>query len=213
MTRMRCLLLLVFAWAVLLGSSQGQTPSPAPASPAQLAAEYFRLLQKEDYKAAATYFDDASLKDFRDRWGFFGELPEELAREVYPQFFGEGQTKESVAAMTDAAFFAHWLGFFQAQAKACGKVALDNWKYLGEVPEGEDTVHVLTRSRAQVGEQEFDGVVAMTFRKVNGQWKYSVPGEMLALPALLRAELQASNPPEMQAMPLRVVPEREKAEN
>lgn len=199
---MKCvrLFLFLFSWIALLERGAAQTPS-------ELAASYFEVLQREDYKTAASYFDEAMLKEFRGMMDFLKELPDNLSQDVYPQFFGEGQTKASVAALPDVEFFARFLGGIMAQAKAFGDVLLDKMEVLGEVPEGENVVHVLTRSRAKVGEMEIEGMEVISFHRVNGKWKALLSGKMKGMAAQLKTALLESGPAEMEVSPVRLVPE------
>lgn len=183
--------------------------SPACAqTPSELTTSYFTLLQKEDYKTAAAYFENRTLTEFRAMMGFLKELPEKLSADVYPQFFGEGQTKETVAAMSDLDFFAHFLSGVMGQAKAFGDVILDNLEVLGEVPEGKDVIHVLTRSRAKMGEMEIEGMEVISFRRVDGKWKALLSGKMKGMAVQLKAALLDGEPLGVEAAPVRLEPEK-----
>lgn len=189
------------ACRILVAPATAQTPS-------ELTTSYFTLLQKEDYKTAAAYFENGTLTEFRAMMGFLKELPEKLAADVYPQFFGEGQTKETVAAMSDLDFFAHFLSGVMGQAKAFGDVTLDNLEVLGEVPEGQDVVHVLTRSRAKMGEMEIEGMEVISFRRVAGTWKALLSGKMKGMAVQLKAALLDGESLDVEAAPVRLEPEK-----
>jgi hypothetical protein len=76
--------------------------------PAQIAASYYNALQRGDYKAAVSYFDDSSVKDFREMMGFINEMPPKTTKVVYQAMFGEQATKASVAKMDDREFLQHF---------------------------------------------------------------------------------------------------------
>lgn len=194
--------LLLFAIAALPGRNEAETPS-------ELAAAYFLIVQRGDYEAAAGFFEDAALREFRGTMGFLKELPDELAENVYPQFFGEGQTKETVAGMSDLQFFARFLSGVMAQAQEFGDVVLDKMEVLGEVPEGKEVMHVLTRSRAKVGEMEIEGMEVISFRLVEGSWKVLLSGKMKGMAVQLKAALEEAGAMEMEAAPVTVKPEGE----
>jgi len=189
-----CLLALGLAGVV------GGVPAGAQ-TPSKVAASYFRVLQEENYELAAGYFEEETLAEFREMLSFLDELPGDLAAGIYPQFFGEGETPESVAAMDDRTYFAHFLGGMMAQAKALGGVSLDRMEILGEVPEGDEVVHVLTRSRASVGEMEIEGMEVISFRRVDEEWKALLSGKMKGMAAQLKAALQQEPAYESEAEP------------
>lgn len=195
------LLAACFACLTLAAPARAQTPS-------ELAASYFAVLQKEDYKTAASFFEPGTLTEFRAMMGFLKELPDKLAGDVFTQFFGDGQTKKSVSAMSDLDFFAHFLGGVMTQAKAFGDVILDQMEVIGEVPEGKEVVHVLTRSRAKLGEVEIEGMEVISFRLVDGKWKALLSGKMKGMAAQLKAALVESESTDMEAVPIRMGSEK-----
>ncbi len=172
-------ILLAFAFT---GSALSQSPS-------EITEAYFEAFKTGEYTRAAEFFSPAALKNFREMLNFSDALPEEEAKQFYSTFFGEGASKESVGKMSDAAFFSAFFSFVMKQAEAAGGVDFDKVEILGEVPEGENIVHVLTRSHISVGELEMEAMEVVSFEKSDGKWKVALSGKMKGMAAQLQKAL------------------------
>ena len=155
--------------------------------PSDAAKTYYETLKAKDYPAAAKHFDPAALKSFREMLSFFDALPDEEAEEVLGAFFGEGSTKETVKKLNDTEFFAKFLKGVMEQAEEAGGVEFGDFKVLGEVPEGEDVIHVVTRNKVGVGELKIESMEVMSFKKTADGWKALLNGEMTGVAAQLKA--------------------------
>ena len=155
--------------------------------PSDAAKAYYGTLKAKDYPAAAKHFDPAALKTFREMLSFFNELPDDEATEVLAAFFGEGANKESVKKMSDTEFFAAFLKGVMEQAEEAGGVEFGDFTVLGEVPEGEDVIHVVTRNKVGVGELKIESMEVMSFKKTGDGWKALLNGEMTGVAAQLKA--------------------------
>jgi hypothetical protein len=165
------------------------------AGPASEAAKaYYTTLKTKDYPAAAKHFDPAALKSFREMLSFFNELPDEEAADTLSMFFGEGATKDSVKKMSDSEFFAAFLKGLMQEAEEAGGVEFGDFQVLGEVPEGEDVIHVVTRNKVGVGELKIESMEVMSFKKAGDSWKAMLNGEMSGVAAQLKAAF--GKPPE-----------------
>ena len=165
------------------------------AGPASEAARaYYTTLKTKDYPAAAKHFDPAALKSFREMLSFFNELPDEEAADTLSMFFGEGATKDSVKKMSDSEFFAAFLKGLMQEAEEAGGVEFGDFQVLGEVPEGEDVIHVVTRNKVGVGELKIESMEVMSFKKAGDSWKAMLNGEMSGVAAQLKAAF--GKPPE-----------------
>lgn len=155
--------------------------------PSDAAKTYYQTLKSKDYPAAAKQFDPAALKSFREMLAFFDALPEDEAAEVLSAFFGEGSTKESVKKLSDTDFFAKFLKGVMEQAEEAGGVEFGDFQVLGEVPEGEDVIHVVTRNKVGVGELKIESMEVMSFKKTADGWKALLNGELTGVAAQLKA--------------------------
>lgn len=159
-------------------------------SASDVAKSYFDVLQEGDYDKAATFFAPEALEDFREMLNFGDALPEEEAQQLYTTFFGAGATKQTVAEMSDVEFFSKFLSFVMQQASAAGNVNFDQVEILGEVPEGENIMHVLTRTHISAGEIKLEAMEVVSFTNSEGTWKTMLSGKMKGIGAQLKAALQ-----------------------
>ena len=169
------LLLLAFGSSV-----QAQTATDTVSS-------YFGALQNGDFTETASYFDPAALKSFREAMGFMSELPADAKTQFFSMFFGEGATEEAIADLSDSAFFAKFFGAVMAQAQAAGGINFDNMEVLGQVMEGTDVAHVVTRNKVSVGEIEMESMEVVSVKQTSGAWRLLLSAEMKGLAAQLRA--------------------------
>jgi len=181
----------VFWFAIAILMLAGGTVSAKTAS--ETATEYFGTLQQKDYDGAAKYFDPAALGEFRQMMSFVSELGEDVQTMYYTTFFGEGATKDSVTKLSDALFFATFLRSVMAQADAAGGINFDKMEVLGEVMEGKDVAHVVTRNKVSVGEIEVEAMDVASFRKIGEEWKALMSGRLKGMPVQLKAALRRRN--------------------
>lgn len=165
-------------------SSLGQSAS-------ERAKEYYEVFKSGEYGKAADFFAPQALADFREMMDFVDEIPVEGSAQFYSTFFGPGATKETVTALSDSEYFSGFLAFVMRQAEMAGGINFDGVEILGEIPEGEDVMHVLTRNRISMGEMEVEAMEVVSFQKVEGEWKTILSGKMKGMAAQLQ---KAFNP-------------------
>ncbi len=108
----------------------------------------------------------------------FGDaLPKEEAKQFYLTFFGEHASEETVSEMSDLDFFSQFLSFTTKQVEAAGEISFHKLEILGEIPEGDTIMHVLTRSNISVGDIEVESMEVISFRKIEGEWKALLSGK------------------------------------
>ncbi|TPW17947.1 MAG: hypothetical protein FD130_457 [Halothiobacillaceae bacterium] len=120
---------------------------------------------------------------------FIYEIPAEKQLHFLDTFFGAGATKESVSKLSDKEFFASFLGAAMAQAEAVGGINFGAMEVLGEVKEGNDIAHVVTRTKVSVGEVEVEAMEVVSFKKSGDSWKALMSGKMKGMANQLRAAL------------------------
>lgn len=148
------------------------------------AAAYFDALRQKDYARAAAHFDPVALREFSETTSFVNELPPALQRDFLAAFFGPSATLASVAALSDAERFA---AFLRVVMESAPGVVFQGVTVIGEVPEGEDMRHVVTRSRLSANGVELDAVEVISFRRADGKWRVLMSGKMKGLAAQVRA--------------------------
>ncbi|MBI1919445.1 MAG: hypothetical protein HYS23_00025 [Geobacter sp.] len=159
----------------------------------ETATEYFNTLQQKDYARTATFFDPAALGEFRQMMSFMNEIPEEGQQEIFTALFGPQASRESVAKLSDANFFASFLRATMAQTEAVGGINFGKMEILGEVKEGKDVAHVVTRNKVSVGEIEVEAMEVVSFRKIGSEWKALMSGKIKGIASQIKAALQGLN--------------------
>lgn len=158
----------------------------------EMVAEYFDVLQSQDYEKAATYFDPTALREFRQMLEFISEIPAAEQENILQAFFGPSASQESVSKLSDSDFFGSFLRAIMAQASAAGEVNFDGLEILGEVAEGQDLLHVVTRNKVSVGEIEVEAMEVISLRKAGDSWRLLLSGKMKGMASQLRAALSQS---------------------
>ncbi len=159
------------------------------ATPTETTEAFFKQLQKGDFDAAAAFFDPSALTEFRHSLGVIDTAPPVAQQQFREAFFGAGATAQSIAALSDMEFFASFLRAALAQAEAQGRVNFDGMEVLGEVMEGSDVAHVLTRNRLMVGDVEVEGMEVVSCKKRGDEWKLLVSTQMKSLANQIRSAL------------------------
>ncbi len=183
---MRVVNLFFVAIALFSGSVYAKSAS-------DVAAEYYGVLKTKNYEEAASYFDQAALSEFRNMMSFITELPDQKVEGVLAVFFGEGATKDTVSKLPDSKFFSSFLSAMMSRAEAAGGLNFDGMEILGEIKEGEDISHVVTRNKVTVGDITLEAMEVVSFRKIDGEWKALMSGKLKGMATQMRAALSQAN--------------------
>lgn len=175
------------ALVVLALSSSWVYGATAP----ETTASFYQQLQEGDFEAAAAFFDPPALTEFRQSLSIINEAPPAAQLQFREAFFGEGATAESIAKMSDSEFFASFLRAALSQAQALGKVNFEDLEILGEVMEGPDVAHVVTRNKLSVGDFEVEGMEVVSCKKRGDEWKLLVSTQMKGLANQIRSALSS----------------------
>ena len=159
------------------------------ASATEATGEFFQHMKQKEFNAAAAMFDPSALTEFRQSLNIINEAPAQAQQQFREAFFGAEATVDSIAAMSDSEFFASFLRAALAQAEAIGTIDFDDMEILGEVMEGPDLAHVVTRNTVSVGEVEVEGMEVVSCRKQGDEWKLLVSTQMKGLANQIRAAL------------------------
>ena len=96
------------------------------------------------------------------------------------KFFQGDETFDQLSAMSAERFFTAYMGGVFQRMRAEGDVRV-NYAVLGDVPEGNNLVHVVYRGRITAGDQTLSDVDILTLRRSPGGWKALLSGELRAL--------------------------------
>ena len=153
------------------------------------AIEFYNLVKQENYSAAATYYDPAILREFRQLLSFENEITDKNKRVYFQTFFDPDLTDESIENLTDLEFFASfWRGVLSSD-RFSQSINFKNVEILGEVKENEDLAHVVTRNWVSIDENKIETIEVTSFNKTNGTWKIRMSGQLEVIAILLRREL------------------------
>jgi hypothetical protein len=156
-------------------------------NPTERAEMYFSDIENRNYSAAAEHFDPVQLKEFREMMEFYKEIPTEAQAQFIKTFFSEEQTVESIAKLSDTEFFSGLFNFIMKQAEATGGVSFDGLEILGEVKEGQNISHLVTRNRVSIGELEVEAMEVVSMKKVGNEWRMMMSGKIKGLPQQIKA--------------------------
>jgi hypothetical protein len=164
-------------------------------SVSETAKEFYDLLKKENYSAAAEYYEPAALSEFRELMSFENEIPDGMRKIYYQTFFTPALTDDSVSNLSDLDFFASfWRGIltsesFTGSETFSGATKYDDVEILGVVMEGENLAHVVIRNRTSIAKHNVESVEVTTFGKIGSQWKLKLSGKVKIIALTLRWSL------------------------
>jgi len=113
----------------------------------------------------------------------YGATPTETTEAFFKQL------KKGDFEAAAALFYPPALTVAVTQAEAQGTANFDGMEILGEVMEGPDVAHVLTRNRVSVGDFEVETMEIVSCRKQGDEWKLLVSSEMKGLANQIRSAL------------------------
>lgn len=77
------------------------------------------------------------------------------------------------------------------QAEAAGGLNFDGIEILGEVKEGDDITHLVTRTTVSVGAIDMEAMEVVSLKKSGDEWRILMSGKIKGLPQQLRAAYAA----------------------
>lgn len=93
----------------------------------------------------------------------------------------------SAGLVLDVEFFASIFNFVMQQADQAGGINFEGVEILGEVKEGDNIAHLVTRNRVSVGEMEVEAMEVVSLKKNGEDWRMLMAGNIKGLPAQLNA--------------------------
>ncbi|MBW8808161.1 MAG: hypothetical protein JF591_04880 [Lysobacter sp.] len=149
---------------------------------------------RQDWLCMARLMDPVALKDVRS---LFAEIFQGDTLDPRIQAMFGGKTGEQIARLSDTEFLAAFLGGVMRQA---GGITIEKVQVLGGVAEGQDQYHAVTRSvaRLELADTALTTVDVISVRKVDGQWRLQLNGDVQAVMAglrRLRAQREQAAPP------------------
>ncbi|TXH67303.1 MAG: hypothetical protein E6Q88_10805 [Lysobacteraceae bacterium] len=178
--------LLVFAVILVLAFCAQTPPLRAAelgkdASPEQVAGEAYARMQAGQWEQAAELFDPAALRQFRE---MMAPLMEAGGGEAMAtMLLGEEATADVVKAMSDAEF----LGRFMRTVMQRSGAKLERQDILGGVAEGQDRIHLVTRTTASAMGIGMTQLEVVTVHQTSQGWRLALSGKLDGMAQALRA--------------------------
>lgn len=177
---------------VLLATSalplQAQAPAPAAAAntPQATVAAMNQAMERGDWKAAAAQFDPQALKDFRAMLMPVIDAAPAAQRETMVKTMFDIGSLDELKRASDGDFFASYMGGILSLAG--GKLVSND--IIGEVAEGADVRHVVTRSRVAAQGIEMTKMDVVSLRRTPQGWRVQLKGDMTGMAELMKRRLQ-----------------------
>lgn len=171
------------AVAIALAWSASVSGAPKDAgSPQAVVDASVECSTRQDWLCMARLMDPVALKDVRS---LFAEIFRGDTLDPRIQAMFGGRTSEQIARLSDTEFLAAFLGGVMRQA---GGITIEKVHVLGGVAEGQDQYHAVTRSvaRLELADTALTTVDVISLRKVDGQWRLQLNGDVQAVLASLR---------------------------
>lgn len=198
-------LVLFLAASIAPGLSPAAELSPDLPPEAVLREAYARM-RAGDWNAAAEAFDPAALARFRtmlEPLFVAASAPVDAKGQenrdamMLMLLFAPAQSVEEVRALSDRELFARLMRGTMSLAGA----SLDEQVILGNVAEGRDLVHVVTRNTARMDKIVVSKVEAVTLQRTPQGWRLALTGEIEGLAETLQATAEAGRQPAQDAPP------------
>src|SRR5574341_639020 len=147
-------------------------------TPEEITRAYFDKIKQHKWGETGQYFEKNSLKEFRETFDFLFVVPDkEAQKEAIAGLFGEEMTAEKLKKLSDETFFSKLMNVMTTMG-GMGQIEFDSLEIIGSVPESDSLMHVLNRAKVKAGEITVKEIDVTSFKKVNGQWKIILSGEM-----------------------------------
>lgn len=170
--------------------------------PEAVLREAYARMRAGDWNAAAEAFDPAALARFRALLEpLFVAASAPADAEARGQenrdammlmlLFAPAKSVEEVRALSDRELFARLMRGTMSLAGA----ELDEQVILGNVAEGRDLVHVVTRNTARMDQTTVSKVEAVTLQRTPQGWRLALTGEIEGLAETLQATAEAGRAP------------------
>jgi hypothetical protein len=147
-------------------------------TPEEITRAYFDKIKQHKWEETAPYFEKNSLKEFREAFDFLFAIPDkEAQKQAIAGLFGEEMTAEELKKLSDELFFSKIMKVMTTMG-GMGQIEFDSLEIIGSVPESDSLIHILNRAQVKVGEITVKELDVTSFKKIDGQWKIILSGEM-----------------------------------
>jgi hypothetical protein len=158
-------------------------------SASETANDYYTLLKQKNYNSAAGYYDPVALSEFRQLMSFVNAIPDAKRQVFFQVFFEPDLTDNSIRTLSDSDYFASFLRGVLGSEIFSESMNYDDVEILGEVVEGEDIAHVVTRNKYLFKDQDVESVEVSTFKKVDGEWRVQMSGKLKGIALAIRWDI------------------------
>lgn len=139
-------------------------------TPEELTHTYLDLVKQEKWKEATALMAPDALKKFRSLTAFDQDAPTEHSERLLKLILGPDVTAQSLKDMSDADYFAAFASSSMRSAVDRG-MQIQSIRFIGSVPEGEKTQHILIRLHFKYHEVEMERLEICTCVLTDDGWK------------------------------------------
>ncbi len=190
MLRMSVIVIVLIPSVLLAAGAPSATPATSPESVTRL---YMKALQASAFDDAAVLMDPGALSRFKDML-----LPVLLEAPGSPDGSGvmllDGvKDRETAKALSGSGFLAAFFRGLSKQNPAFAEgLRSSTGDIVGTVSEGTNTVHVVCRASARIGELSLTKMTVITLVLTDGAWRVALSGELEGMGQALKKALPGS---------------------
>ena len=148
---------------------------------------FLSVVGTEDFETAASFYDPTDLRSFRESLKFVEES-EELISALYAPYFGNGATVGTVRNLSDAQFYAPFLGYMVDEDEMF-QVDFANFKIVGSIREDNGLIHVLTRHPVWIADESVDVIWVTQVDDTGDRPRIKIAPEVAIIPVMYRQYL------------------------
>ena len=158
----------------------------APETPEQVAQQYLTAVRDTNWIAAAQLMHPSALAQFHDMFRPVLQCEGQEVAQAREALFGLHSLAEATR-VSDTVLMASLLRFGTTRREGLADVLRTaQMQVIGHVPEGADTVHVLTRLTFALDSIRVSQVEVISFRRFGATWRTLLKADISAMGAMLR---------------------------
>lgn len=167
----------------------GATPALSQrdsATPEQVASRYMQAMKAQQWDSMAYLMHPYALRQLRELLGPLFEAP---SMDGPRQELLGVRTLAEARALSDTAVFVALISrVMSSQAQLTEFLRDATIQFIGHVPEGRDTVHVVYRMRYQKGEAAISKMDVVSMQRMGITWRALLSADLRMLGAMLRRQ-------------------------
>lgn len=185
--------------AVLAALLAAAPPLAAQAeTPEQVAQQFMASANALDWGRTATLMHPIALQQLRELLAPALSFQGAEGDQVRQQLFEFG-SREAAMAASDSAIFVSLMRFTTRQQPELESILqTSRYQYLGAVPEGRDTVHVLGRVSMTVKGAAINQMEVMSMMRAGPTWRALLKGDFAQLAGAIRSAMEQAEQQQQQ---------------